>query len=216
MPPGKIHVIPGGVDVSRFAIRESRAECRAKLGWPQDRPIVLSVRRLMRRMGLDDLVRATARLRARVPNVLVLIAGKGPIAGELERQIASLGLQENMGLLGFVADDVLPCAYRAADLTVAPTVTLEGFGLIVAESLAAGTPCFVTPVGGLPEAVGGLSRALIFRSSGPEAIADGLGDALTGVTPLPTARECLDFARRNYDWPVIVERVRLVYEEALR
>jgi glycosyltransferase involved in cell wall biosynthesis len=216
VPPEKIHVIPGGVDVSRFAIRESRAECRTKLGWPQDRPIVLSVRRLMRRMGLDDLVRATARLRERVPNVLVLIAGKGPIAGELERQIASLGLQENMGLLGFVADDLLPCAYRAADLSVVPTVTLEGFGLIVAESLAAGTPCFVTPVGGLPEAVGGLSRALIFRSSGPEAIADGLGDALTGVTPLPTARECLDFARRNYDWPVITERVRLVYEEALR
>jgi hypothetical protein len=36
------------------------------------------------------------------------------------------------------------------------------------------------------------------------------------VTPLPTARECVDYARRHYDWPVIAERVRLVYEEALR
>ncbi len=34
--------------------------------------------------------------------------------------------------------------------------------------------------------------------------------------PLPTARECVDFARRNFDWPVIAERVRLVYEEAMR
>jgi glycosyltransferase involved in cell wall biosynthesis len=119
-------------------------------------------------------------------------------------------------LLGFVPDESLPSAYRAADLSVVPTVALEGFGLIVVESLAAGTPCLVTPVGGLPEAVSGLSRALILRSTGAEAIADGLGDALTGVTPMPGPRECVDFARRNFDWPVIAERVRLVYEEALR
>jgi glycogen synthase len=156
------------------------------------------------------------RLKQRVPNVLVLIAGIGPVGVELERQISALGLEENVRLLGFVADENLPAAYRAADLTVVPTVALEGFGLIVAESLAAGTPCFVTPVGGLPEAVTGLSRALVLKSTGAEAIADGLADALTGVTALPTARECVDFARRHYDWPVIAERVRTVYEEALR
>ena len=216
VPPDKIHVIPGGVDVSRFAIRESRAECRTTLGWPQDRPIVLAVRRLMRRMGLDDLVRATLRLRDRVPNVLVLIAGDGPVRGELERQVASLGLEQNVRLLGFVPDEDLPLAYRAADLTVVPTIALEGFGLIVPESLAAGTPCFVPPVGGLPEAVSGLSRSLVLRSAGADAIADALGDALTGVTPLPSARECVNYARKNYDWPVIAERVRLVYEEAMR
>jgi asparagine synthase (glutamine-hydrolysing) len=216
VPPHKIHVIPGGVDVSRFAIRESRAECRAALDWPQDRPIVLAVRRLMRRMGLDDLVGAAALLRERVPNVLVLIAGSGPIRGELERRITSLGLADNVRLLGFVPDAQLPAAYRAADLSVVPTVSLEGFGLIVVESLAAGTPCLVTPVGGLPEAVSGLSRELVLRSTGADAIADGLGDALAGVTPLPSARECVEFARRNFDWPVIAERVRLVYEEAMR
>lgn len=216
VPPHKIHVIPGGVDVARFAIRESRAACRASLQWPQDRPIVLAVRRLMRRMGLDDLVRAAARIRERVPNVLILIAGDGPVRGELDRQIALLGLSDSVRLLGFVPDAELPRAYRAADLTVVPTVALEGFGLIVAESLATGTPCVVTPVGGLPEAVGGLSRALVLRSTGPDALADGIGDALTGVTPLPSVRECVDFARKHYDWPVIAERVRLVYEEALR
>ncbi len=216
VPPHKIHVIPGGVDVSRFAIRESRAECRAELDWPQDRPIVLAVRRLMRRMGLDDLVGAAALLRERVPNVLVLIAGNGPIRGELERRIASLGLADNVRLIGFLPDGLLPAAYRAANLTVVPTTSLEGFGLVVVESLAAGTPCLVTPVGGLPEAVAGLARALVLRSTGAEAIAEGLGDALTGVTPLPTARECVEFARRHFDWPVIAERVRLVYEEATR
>ncbi len=216
VPAAKIHVIPGGVDVSRFAIRESKEESRAALRWPATRPIVLTVRRLTRRMGLDDLVRATARLRERVPDVLVLIAGDGPIAGELEKQIAAAGLADNIWMLGFVPDDRLPLAYRAADLTVVPTVALEGFGLIVAESLASGTPCMVTPVGGLPEAVSGLSRALVLRATGAEAIADGLADALTGAITLPSARDCIEYARRHYDWSVIAERVRLVYEEALR
>jgi glycosyltransferase involved in cell wall biosynthesis len=215
VPRERIHVIPGGVDVARFAIAESRDACRNLLGWPTDRPIVLAVRRLVRRMGLDDLVAATALVRERVPDVLVLIAGRGTIDAELDRQISALGLRDNVRLLGFVPDADLPRAYRAANLGVVPSVALEGFGLIVAESLAAGTPCLVTPVGGLPEAVAGLSRDLILRSPGPDAIADGITGALTGALPLPDARACVEFARRHYDWPVIAERIRLVYEEAL-
>ncbi|MFI5312041.1 MAG: glycosyltransferase family 4 protein [Gemmatimonadales bacterium] len=211
VPPERIHIIPGGVEVARFAGAASRAQCRARLGWPADRPIVLAVRRLMRRMGLDDLVAAAEPLRQRVPNVLVLIAGSGPVSRELDDQIRSLGLQEHVRLLGFVPDTDLPSAYRAADLTVVPSVAFEGFGLIVAESLAAGTPCLVTPVGGLPETVAALSRDLILPATGARAIADGLAGALTGTLPLPDATACAEFARRNYDWPVIVEQIRQVY-----
>jgi glycosyltransferase involved in cell wall biosynthesis len=64
VPLDRIHVIPGGVDVDRFAISPSRAECRRALGWPTDRPIVLCVRRLVRRVGVDTLVEAAAALRA--------------------------------------------------------------------------------------------------------------------------------------------------------
>jgi glycosyltransferase involved in cell wall biosynthesis len=216
VPHERIHVIPGGVDVDRFNIPESREVCRERLGWPADRKIVLAVRRLTRRMGLDVLIESVARLRERVPSVLVLIAGRGAIAAELEDRIRRLGLQDNVCLVGFVADELLPHAYRAADLSVVPSVALEGFGLIVAESFAAGTPCLVTPVGGLPEAVQGLSPHLVLAGASSAVIADGLADALTGVLPLPSAAECLAFAREHYDWPVIAARVREVYEGAMR
>ncbi|MEA3248021.1 MAG: asparagine synthase (glutamine-hydrolyzing), partial [Gemmatimonadota bacterium] len=152
VPRDRIHVIPGGVDVDRFDIAMSREASRGLLGWPADRKIVLSVRRLARRMGLDDLVAASAELRERVPDVLVLIAGRGAIGAELAADIRRRGLEDHVRLLGFVPDAMLPYAYRAADLSVVPSVALEGFGLIVAESLAAGPPARVTPVGGLPEA----------------------------------------------------------------
>ena len=118
--------------------------------------------------------------------------------------------------LSFLPDDDLPAAYRAASLTVVPTQALEGFGLIVAESLAAGTPCLVTPVGGLTAAVEKLSDQLILKGTDSASIADGVIGALTGTLPLPDAAACLDFARRNYDWPVIASQVRTVYEAAQR
>jgi len=151
-----------------------------------------------------------------VPEVLLLIAGRGPLADALQAQIDALGLAQHVRLLGFVPDEQLPLAYRAADLTIVPTVALEGFGLITLESLAAGTPVLVTPIGGLPEAVRGLSASLVLEAATKEALAAGLIEALTGQRPLPTAEACQAYVRAHYDWPVIARRVKAVYEEALR
>ena len=214
VPQQRIHVIPGGVDVDRFAIAPSRAECRRSLGWPTDRPIVLCVRRLVRRVGVDTLVEAAVALRARVPDALVLIAGRGPLQAELEARIAALGLADHVRLLGFVPDEVLPTAYRAADLTVVPTSALEGFGLITVESLAAGTPCVVTPVGGLTDVVAPFAPQLVTDSTSASDIAAVLASALRREIPLPGASECEKYARRGFDWPVIAARVRHVYELA--
>ncbi|MHB8838058.1 MAG: asparagine synthase (glutamine-hydrolyzing) [Gemmatimonadaceae bacterium] len=212
VPWEKIHVIPGGVDCPRFMISATPAACRARLGWPADRRIVLAVRRLTRRMGLGLLVAAAGLLRKRVPDVLVLIAGRGPLEEELQTQIQRAGLDEHCRLTGFVSEDDLPIAYRAADLSVVPSVALEGYGLVVPESLAAGTPALVTPVGGLPETIAGLSPSLVFSEVSAAAIAQGLGDALTGVIPLPTADECRAYAQRHNDWPVVAAQTRRVYE----
>ena len=210
----RIHVVPGGVEAARYDHSRSRAECRAELGWPTDRPIVLCVRRLVRRVGVDTLIEAAVDVRRRVPEALILIAGTGPIRAELEARVVALGLGDTVRFLGFLPDAMLPLAYRAADLTVVPTIALEGFGLITVESLASGTPCVVTPVDGLCEIVAPLAPQLIAASSRAGDIADALAGCLLGERPLPTARDCADYARVNYDWPVVASRVRTVYEQA--
>ena len=216
VPMDRIHVIPGGVDVDRFAIAASPTECRRALGWPTDRPIVLCVRRLVRRVGVDTLVEAVNVLRARVPDALVLIAGTGPLRAELEARVATLGLEQHVRFLGFLPDADLPTAYRAADLTVVPTAALEGFGLITVESLAAGTPCVVTPVGGLTDVIAPLAPQLVADTPSAGDIGTLLAAALRGDIPVPTARQCESFARRDHDWPVVAARVRQVYEAARR
>jgi glycosyltransferase involved in cell wall biosynthesis len=154
-------------------------------------------------------------VRQQAPEALLVIAGKGPLAEPLKAQVWELGLQANVRLLGFVSDASLPLLYRAATLSIVPTVALEGFGLIVVESLAAGTPVLVTPIGGLPEVVSDLSPHLILPETGAGALADGLLGALTGRLPLPSAEECQGYVRARFDWPAVAAQVRAVYLEAL-
>jgi glycogen synthase len=213
--PERISVVPGGVDCDRFASKLSKAKACQQLRLPEDRPIVFTVRRLAPRMGLQDLISAAARVRAHVPDVLVLIAGGGPIAAQLQEQIAALGLQDHVRLLGFLPDEDLPTAYRAAALSVVPTVALEGFGLIAAEALAAGVPVLVTPVGGLPEVVSDLSADLVLPATGTDALAEGITAALLGRLKLPEPTHCQDFARR-YDWGCIATQTAAIYRKVSR
>jgi glycogen(starch) synthase len=210
---GRVRIVPGGVDAERFDTGLTRAEARRRLGWSPDRPIVLAVRRLARRMGLEGLLDALRVIRCQVPDVLLLIAGRGPLEDELAARIRELGLQQHARLLGFVPEENLPLAYRAADLSIVPTVALEGFGLTTVESLAAGTPVLVTPEGGLPEVVRDLAPALICAGSDAASLADRLTAALRGTCPLPDEDACRAFARERHDWTAVARRVRAVYDE---
>jgi glycosyltransferase involved in cell wall biosynthesis len=211
-----VQVIPGGVNIARFNAAMTRQEARRVLDWPQDRPIVLAVRRLARRMGLENLIQAAQLVRAKHPDALFLIAGQGKIADDLTAQISSLGLQDHVKLLGFMPDDKLSTAYRAADISVVPSIALEGFGLITAECLASGTPCLVTPVGGLPEVVAPLDPNLVLPGLEPPILAEGICGALSGAVGLPSAEACRAYAEDRFDWAAIAAQVRHVYQLALR
>ncbi|MEO0378281.1 MAG: glycosyltransferase family 4 protein, partial [Cyanobacteria bacterium P01_A01_bin.17] len=206
----KIHKIPGGVDTQRFQMSLSRCQARAALGWPPNRQILFTPRRLVRRMGVDNLLQAVAAVKAEIPDVWLAIAGKGPQRAELEAQMAELGLQDTVKFLGFLPEAQLPTAYQAADLTVIPSQALEGFGLVVLESLASGTPVLCTPVGGMPEIIQGFSPELVTDTVGGDAIASHLQTHLANPQQLPSREACRQFATERYSWPVIAQQVRQV------
>jgi glycosyltransferase involved in cell wall biosynthesis len=213
--PAKIRIVPGSVDIERFNVTATKAAARERLELPRDRPILLSVRRLVRRMGLSELILALRTVVTRVPDVLLCIAGRGLLRQELEQRVLELGLANHVRFLGFVDDDDLPYLYRAADINVVPTVALEGFGLVAAESLAAGVPAMVTKVGGLPEVVAGLAPELLFASPRADDLADGLSAALLGRLRLPDGPACSAYIRKNFNSQLMAERVAAVYREVL-
>jgi glycosyltransferase involved in cell wall biosynthesis len=213
--PERIRIVPGAVDVARFSLTETRRQARSLLNLPTDRPLLLSVRRLVQRMGLAQLVEAMKTVSASVPDVLLCIAGEGPLKIDLERQVKDLDLSRHVRFLGYVEDDQLPHLYRAADINVVPTLALEGFGLVAAEAMAAGTPSMVTPVGGLPEVVSDLSPNLIFESSSSDHLAQGLIDALLGRVQLPDSVACEAFVNANFTSALMASRTAAVYKELL-
>ncbi|MGL6342004.1 MAG: glycosyltransferase family 4 protein, partial [Waterburya sp.] len=98
VPLEKISVIPGGVDIDRFNINLSSTEARTQLHWHSDRPIIFCIRRLAKRMGLENLITAMTQVRDRYPDILLYIAGKGALADSLQTQITELALTDNVKL----------------------------------------------------------------------------------------------------------------------
>lgn len=210
IPWDKIYVIPGGVDTQRFQNSLSRQQARAKLGWPQDRFVLFTPRRLVHRMGLDKLLTAIAQLKANGHEPWLAIAGKGPLREALEQQSIDLNLSDAVKFLGFLPDEDLPIAYQAADLTIMPSQSLEGFGLVLLESLASGTPVVCTPVGGMPEVIADFSPELIMASPSEQAIAATLDNILTGNLKLPPRDACREYATTHFNWPSIAGQVKRV------
>jgi glycosyltransferase involved in cell wall biosynthesis len=192
-----------------------REEARRRLGWPEDRPILLSVRRLARRMGLELLIDSVALLRRDFPEILVLIGGKGPESESLQKRIHEAGVGENVRLLGFIAEENLPLAYAAADCSIVPTVALEGFGLITVESLASGTPVLGTRISGTPEILEPLAPQLLFDEVSVEAMAQKIRSVLRHEIALPDRDECRQYARR-YGWPEVMPRLMETYRGAIQ
>ncbi|HEY8202564.1 MAG TPA: glycosyltransferase, partial [Actinomycetota bacterium] len=224
--PWRVSVIPPGVDLARFcpgppAEIDARAEARRRLGLPLDASVVVAVRRLVPRMGVGVLLEAWSlvldgldeKARGRSGSML-LIVGDGPERTRLEAQARALGIAGATRFAGTAGDAELVDCYRAADLSVTPTLELEGFGLVVLESLACGTPALVTGCDALPETVARLDPGLIVPAGDAEALAERLRGALDGTQPPPSRGRCRAFAEQ-FSWSRAAARNLEVYRRAM-
>jgi glycosyltransferase involved in cell wall biosynthesis len=206
--PWGVHVWPPGVDLDVFTPGE-RALARARLGLEQGAFVAACVRRLVARMGIDELLDAWGRIETELPpGSTLLLVGDGPLAGEFAERAARAPLSGRVRMLGRLSDEELIDVYRAADVAVAPTLAFEGFGLVVLEAAACGTPSIVTDVGGLPEVAAPLDPTLVVAPADAAALAARLREAAGGT--LPSRAATRDYAER-FTWPRLAERHRALY-----
>ena len=215
-------VVPPGVDTDRFQPLDSaeRASVRQELGLPVDAPLVVSVSRLVPRKGMDTLIRAAARLRDRVPDVVVAIAGSGRDRARLEGLIASTGAP--VRLLGRVPDEVLPGLYGAGDVFSMSCrnrwggLEQEGFGIVFVEAAAAGVPAVAGESGGSAEAVvHGETGLVVPRPDASDQVAGALADLLDDETRRrEMGRRARQRAEIEFSYDVLAARLRSGIDDA--
>ncbi len=121
-------------------------------------PLVVSVGRLIEKKGYADLIRACGVLMREGVEFRCVIAGEGPLAGELAARIAEEGLGAVVALAGPLAQEAVGALLARARVFALPCVVEADGGMdvlptVLMEAMAAGVPCVSTRLAGVPEMV---------------------------------------------------------------
>jgi glycosyltransferase involved in cell wall biosynthesis len=209
-----LRLIPGGVDLRRFVPAADRSAIRRALSLPSDWPLLLTVRRLVPRMGLEGLIQAFHDVKLRYPGAHLVVGGAGPLHERLGRLASALSLDRSITFPGFLPEQSLPSYYQAADLFVLPSRALEGFGLVTLEALACGTPVVATRVGGSEEILEPLGQEFLVENATASDMAKGIIQALNRQEADGMLREsCRSFVAARYSWDRVARELEAVYDE---
>ena len=212
--PAKIKLLHNGVDLERFKpLTEVKDAVREKLGISKNAVVVITVRRLVYKNGVDTLIDSAAMAIKKNSKLVFLVVGEGPDFAEVKAKIKQLEIGNNFRLAGFVSDEDLPLYYNVADFFVLPSKSGEGLPLVALEAMACGLPVVATNVGGISE-----------------IMTKDYGKIVPPDNPAALAEAILEFSRRElsalknglrsmieqkYSWDKNVEKLVEIYEELI-
>lgn len=200
-------VEPNGLDMSEFTDLPPAGSFRRRFAAVGDRPIVLFLSRLHPKKGLNLLIPAFAR--AETGAAVLVIAGPADddYRGQVEAMIREQGLMDRAILTGMLYGSQRLEAMIDADLFVLPSYQ-ENFGIVVAESLACGTPVIISDQVNICDEIMASSVGTVVPTQ-IQPLADAIGKWLHDV-PLRNAAAARSrpFVEQRYDWRQIAGRWR--------
>ena len=205
--PGKIVVIPHGMDIPPAPSEADRHAARARLGLGDDELAVGTSGRLEKQKGIVYQIRAFRTVADRNPRARLLILGDGPLRHSLEDESRKLGLQKVVRFLGWRDD--LPEILSGLDVFCLSSLW-ETFGYSTLEAMAMALPIVATNVDSTPEVIGGESCGLLVKPESPEALAE----AIVSILEDPGRRKSMaEGARRRAETEFTLRRMISRYEE---
>lgn len=221
--PETIDVVYNGIDLRRFALADDWQATRAALGITPDAFVVIYVGRIDRPKNIEMIIQAFSMLKIPAAGKRLVIVGGALVhtteeAGELYieelKELArSLGIEREVQWLGRRND--IPKLFRAADVSVLPSMLPETFGRSIAESMACGTPAIGVSLGGVPEILTGeFSRYCVENDN-----LKGMVDALTSLQDWrqddpPLGMRCREHTVERFDAQRMADEVHAVLERA--
>jgi glycosyltransferase involved in cell wall biosynthesis len=212
-PRRPVRTVANGADTRVFMPRTT-AEARARLGVPDEGPVISYVGKLVPRKGVDTLIEAMGILGRRAGGAPLLVAaGIGGMREGLERRAAELGVADRVRFVGKVAHDDVGWWMAAGDVFVLPSLS-EGLPTVVCEAMNCGRPVVATAVDGTPEAVRDGETGILVPPRDAPALATALARVLDD--PALAARmgeAALRIGRAEYTWDANARAMTAVYEE---
>ncbi|MBN2885138.1 MAG: glycosyltransferase, exosortase A system-associated [Chromatiaceae bacterium] len=220
LAPGKVAVVPNAVDAERFCQGAApNAALRERLGLGEG-PVLGFIGSFYAYEGLDLLIEALPRIRARLPEARLLLVGGGPQEGALRAQARALGLEEAVRCVGRIAQQDIGAYYDLIDLLVYPRRPMRLTDLVTPlkplEAMAQGRLFIASDVGGHRELIRAGDTGLLFSAGDVGALAECALEALAlpdGGARLRTKARA--FIERERTWPQSVARYAGVYARAL-
>jgi len=215
--PGKINVIPAGVDLDSFHPLD-REKARRELYLKDYRRVLLFAGRLQPFKGLDLLLHAMTHLPNHGFTRLLVVGGNAGKVDELAKMnalVKELGISNMVGFVGAVEHEKMPTFYNAADICVIPSFH-ESFGLVAVEALASGTPVIASRVGGLATIVKDGTTGYLFDERSPETLAIYLCLLMSENEIRESMAKAARPSVMKYNWSATARRLLKVYKELLR
>jgi glycosyltransferase involved in cell wall biosynthesis len=211
-PDRAVHLVFNGTDLRRFSPSPNGNGAVDPRYGPH---MIFACRQLFPRKGIRFLVEAAAVLKPRFPDLKLVVAGDGFERPDLIALAESLGIAGDVTFLGWVPNSELPPYYRAAAVSVIPSLE-EGFGIPAAEAMGCQTPVVASDAGGLPEVVEDGVTGLVVPRGDSAALANAIGTLLAD----PARRVQMGLAGREralrlFDWDRTAEQLERIYAEVL-
>lgn len=211
----KIHIIPLGVDISRFTCTEDKESIRARYGL-KSKFIVLFAGRLVEVKGCEYLIQGFRTVIDSFKDVQLIIIGTGPLEESLKKKVRELGLEEYVVFKGFVENSSVHDYYLMADIVVVPSIVdsdgfQEGFPVVLIESLAAGRAIISTKTKGIMEAIQDRHNGILVDQKDADKISDALLELLRDKSLRDKISTNALESGKKYDWDIIAnEYLRLM------
>ncbi|MBW3015179.1 glycosyltransferase family 4 protein [Candidatus Woesearchaeota archaeon] len=211
----KIAYIPHGININEF---DSEIDTNVRERYDiEDKKVILFVGVLREYKGIDIMLKGMPKIIEKVPDVMFVIAGKGPEEEKLKGIVNDLGIERHVKFVGFVSDEEKVELYKAADLFVMPSPTImESFGIVAFEAMAMKTPVIVSKGAGISE---------VFEKEGIGFLVEPFDVnslASTSVKVLKDSDMAFENVKKSYEvvsskykWSDIAERYIEVFNEVL-
>lgn len=209
----RVAVLNPGVDVERFLPGLPTDDLRARIGLAAGDKLILSVGRLTRRKGFDQVIRALPELHKRGIAVHYAVVGIGKDRAFLEELANALNVAHSVHFLGHVAQEELPRWYNAADVVAMPNREIdgdtEGFGMVFVEAAACAKPTVAGLSGGTAAAVVDGTTGLRIDGASVEAVSGALGCLLQDpILAQRLGENGRARVLRHFSWQRVAEKTR--------